>query len=131
HLYLAVLAESARWGDARAELGEPTRTMHGSWLPEVRRIHDRMAGNGQRLIAALREVGFYPPVDPPTPLVSGQGAKARLVVSAGGQAGEVWYTLDGSDPRAPGGAVAEGARRFTGPAPLPPGSVVIKARLRQ
>ncbi len=131
HLYLAVLAESARWGDARAELGEPTRTMQGSWLPEVRRVHDRMAGNGERLVAALRAVGFYPPVDPPTPLVSGQGSEARLVVSADGQAGEVWYTLDGGDPRAPGGAVAEGARRFTGPVPLPPGSVVIKARLLQ
>ncbi|MFM1767767.1 MAG: hypothetical protein RJA22_296 [Verrucomicrobiota bacterium] len=47
-------------------------------------------------------------------------------------AGEVFYTTDGSDPRAPGGAVAPGARPADGPLALPPAmSVTLTTRTRR
>lgn len=39
----------------------------------------------------------------------------------------VYFTLDGTDPRAPGGAVAPSARRYTGPIPLTD-RLVVRAR---
>jgi hypothetical protein len=40
----------------------------------------------------------------------------------------IYYTLDGSDPRLPGGAISPAAIRYTGPLPLT-GDVTIRARL--
>jgi hypothetical protein len=54
-------AESARWGDSRAEAGERTRTVDNMWRPTVERWRNQpLPGNVDRLITALRAEGFYP-----------------------------------------------------------------------
>jgi hypothetical protein len=110
-IQVAILGESARWGDAREALGERTRTRDGSWWPEVRRVHDEsMPGNVARLIAALRDEGAYPWIDPPEVLASGGGA----VIEDPNETGTLWVTLDGTDPRAEGGEASTSARRWEG-----------------
>jgi hypothetical protein len=64
-------------------------------------------------------------------------ASARLVESASGKVelalkaseGQIYYTLDGSDPRAPGGAVSGKAQRYTKSFTVPKGGQVL-ARAR-
>src|SRR5690606_3142032 len=53
----------------------------------------------------------------------------RTPVSISADAGTVYYTTDGSDPRAPGGSVAPGARTYSAPVLLT-GNTRIVARLR-
>ena len=103
----ALIAESARWGDAREVFGEKTRTRDGNVIPEVEKVTHVMTGNVARFIAVLRDEGYYPAVDPPDFDVA--GPRVRLVNS--NASGVVYYTLDGSDPRSPGGAVSSSARR--------------------
>ena len=48
----------------------------------------------------------------------------RRVATMRARAGSIYYTLDGSDPRAPGGAVAPEAKLYDAPVPVP-----VKARV--
>lgn len=113
HLRVPVVAESARWGDA--VIGGPTRTRDEDWQDEVDFQDAYMDGAAATLIAALRDEGYYPPVDPPLffdgeallettamELEKGQSIVTRL--ERDGDAGQIVYTVDGSDPRAAGGA---------------------------
>jgi hypothetical protein len=57
----AFIAESARWGDSRAERGERTRTLDNMWRPTAERWRtERLQGNVGRLLDALRAEGYYP-----------------------------------------------------------------------
>lgn len=63
----AVLAESARWGDARKEAGAATRTRENTFYPEVERVAERMRGNVEQLVESLRAEGYYPLLEPRAP----------------------------------------------------------------
>jgi hypothetical protein len=108
----AIIAESARWGDAASAT---PFTKNANWLPEVARKRAEMTGNGARLIAALRAEGYYPSNDPATFSQRGgtvaSGYKLTLY-NPNSSGGTIYYTLDGSDPRAVGGAVAAGAKAY-------------------
>jgi hypothetical protein len=60
---------------------------------------------------------------------SGHYPDGVTVTLSGPPGATIYYTLDGSDPRAPGGAVAAGARVYSGPIEAPAGTVV-RARAR-
>ncbi len=64
---------------------------------------------------------------PPVPAL-GEAAGGNLRLAA--PTGEIYFTLDGTDPRATGGAVAAGARLFTTSLTRPAGAKV-KARTKQ
>ena len=105
------LPNPARWGDALESLGQPTRTRNVDWQNEVDNIASLMNGNVSRMISALRGQGFYPSIDAPT--MSQQGGTVPngfiLNVSTPAGATAVYYTLDGSDPRLPGGVLSPSA----------------------
>ena len=103
----AVLAESARWGDARRESGAAIRTRENTFYPEAERVADRMRGNVEQFLDSLREEGYYPPIDPPEVILH-EGRVEMRDPNPG--AGSIYYTLDGSDPRAPGGSLSSTAR---------------------
>ncbi len=129
----AVVAESARWGDSRASLGEPTRTPLISWVPEVERIRDEsMPGNPERFVQVLRDNGYYPTLDPPTLSQHGGTVAAgyELVLTNPNGGGVVYYTIDGSDPRQSGGDVAPGALEDAGPITVDAG-LSVRARVLQ
>ncbi|MEM7393736.1 MAG: chitobiase/beta-hexosaminidase C-terminal domain-containing protein, partial [Verrucomicrobiota bacterium] len=108
----AVVGESARWGDAVAG---NRRERDDEWQSEVTRLDGLMNGNAAQLLSALRGEGFYPSIDPPvfrnsgaeigvTRLSISAGFQLRIRNDNGGDPGSIKYTLDGTDPRADGGA---------------------------
>ena len=103
----AIIANSARWGDSKRQ---PART-RSDWLSAVEGVRSFFNNRASTLIGQLRSVGWYPRIDPPGFNQHGgsiaQGAGIVISTNATG----VYYTLDGSDPRAPGGAVAAGSIR--------------------
>lgn len=100
----AFIAESARWGylspsswTARHQFAE------ADWLP--RRTTD--------VLSQFRAAGFLPaPVAPVLSPAGGPVTNGTVVQFVGTGGGTVYYTLDGSDPRLPGGAVSPTARVF-------------------
>ena len=104
----AVLGESARWGNAREELGAVTRTRENTFYPEVERVADRMRGNVEWFLEELRREGYYPTLDPPQ--VTLLGRTTAEISNPNKDVGTIYYTVDGKDPRAPGGDVSPSAR---------------------
>jgi hypothetical protein len=103
----AAIAESARWGDALAPLGHPTRTRDETFDREVERVITLMSGNVPAFINALRKEGYYPRIDPPRVSAPPDGKLLRLRNPS--DRGTIYFTLNGEDPRAPDGEVAKGA----------------------
>ncbi|MBN1673690.1 MAG: lamin tail domain-containing protein [Kiritimatiellae bacterium] len=127
HVEGPMVAESARWGDHWRDFhgGTPVWTRNPHFYHARDRIRNLMAGNSDRLRAALRSTpinGFslYPNLDPPG-LHRHGGAIAsgfKLTMSNPNSAGNVYYTLDGSDPRKPGGTRCSRATLYGGPVAL-------------
>ncbi|MBN1670860.1 MAG: lamin tail domain-containing protein [Kiritimatiellae bacterium] len=92
-----------------------------NWYSARDHVYNLMGGNGARLISLCKTQSIngytpYPSLDPPTFQQHG-GAVAsgfRLTLSNPNGAGAIYYTLDGSDPRLPGGAQAGGAALYSG-----------------
>ena len=105
----AIVAESARWGDVRFD----SPITRDDWLKARDNVLAQMQGNAARLIALTREAGYYPHIDPPTfnrqsGLIS---SDFELTMTA---SDDIYYTTDGSDPRALGtGAVASTAAKYS------------------
>ncbi|MFC1601797.1 LamG-like jellyroll fold domain-containing protein, partial [Candidatus Sumerlaeota bacterium] len=68
-LDLAVIGESARWGDTHIH---PPRTKDDDWLPCINDIYARFfPGRTNQVIAQLRAKGWYPNTDPPDFSING------------------------------------------------------------
>jgi hypothetical protein len=99
---LAIIAESARWGDTARSTPYTQADWHtmrdyilGTYMPQ----------RSATVLNQLRAAGLYPDVDAPTFIVRNQpgytgpiSAGDTLTMTAGGQ---ILYTLDGTDPRVP------------------------------
>ena len=64
----AVVAESARWGDACESVGHPTMIRDIDWIFAENEMLGLgfMADNAARFIAALKSEGYYPDIAPPS-----------------------------------------------------------------
>jgi hypothetical protein len=125
----ALIGESARWGDARSN-GVPagqigtgkTFTRDEWWQPEI----DKLATNFfQKLtadnVARFRAGNLYPATAAPVFNQFGGGVPAGfgLAITHTNAAGVIYFTTDGTDPRAYGsGAVAPGAQAYSTPVVL-------------
>ncbi|MCA9196764.1 MAG: lamin tail domain-containing protein, partial [Planctomycetales bacterium] len=131
-VYDAVIAESARWGDALKTLGQPTRTRDVDWQNQYNRIAELIVGNDAYLISALRNEGYYPPFD--APRLSQHGGQlttgAEISFDLPNTTGQIYYTLDGADPRDAGGAISSGARGAAAGQALPLGQGVTRVKAR-
>ena len=120
---MAIIAESARWGDAQRASRPFTKN---DWVNAVnnvvRWVTSRRGGRGRRfeVLEQLRGVDWYPSDDHVAPTFSQNGGRVdagfQLGISA--PAGTLYYTADGTDPRASGGGVSDAAIQ------LAPGSMV-------
>ncbi len=109
---LAVVAESARWGDSKTH---PPRTRDDDWLPSVEWVKEQFfPDRGDIVVGQLMDDNLYPSIAPPVfknasqnilddALTLAPGSKIRLVNPNTGGAGSIFYTLDGTDPRQIGG----------------------------
>ena len=98
----AVIGESARWGDFRvsspytqADWQSAVAGKVSSWIPQ----------RGAILLGQLRGANLYPDVDAPSFSPHGGQIAAGTSVSLSAPAGDIYYTLDGSDPMKPGASV--------------------------
>ena len=100
---MAIIAESARWGDAKAH---PPR-IKDDWLSAIAWVLDTyMPTRTSTVISQFKNKGWYPNVDAPEFKVNGSFQHGGYVlptdsISITSPAGAIYYTLDGSDPRLP------------------------------
>ncbi|MBN1673067.1 MAG: chitobiase/beta-hexosaminidase C-terminal domain-containing protein [Kiritimatiellae bacterium] len=121
----SIRAESARWGDGeRWPPGTPdgyTCTVQ-DWIDATNAFHNNLIGNPARFVSVLRAANppLYPSIDPPGFHRQGGSIAAgfSLTMSNPNAGGAIYYTADGADPRAAGGAVAAGAAPYTSPVSL-------------
>jgi hypothetical protein len=94
---LAIIGESARWGDVRYE----RPIIRSDWLSAYENVLAQMDGNVEKWVALTREAGYYPPIDPPTFNRHGGLVMTGFELTMAAPEGTIYYTTDGSDPRVP------------------------------
>jgi len=112
----AIVGDSARWGNLLRPSDPYDRA---DWLNEVSNLRSNYLG--QRVgttLGQLRADDLFPTTQAPTfsPQRGGQvpaGHKATLNSTATGNS-TIYYTLDGTDPRLPGGGISPTAVAFDG-----------------
>lgn len=109
----AIVGESARWGDQHYH---PPLTLK-EWRAERDWIlNSYLPQRSAIVLGHLRSAGLYPSTE--APVFSQHGGRVApgfaLVIQA--PAGEVYYTLDGTDPRLPGGGISPRAALLREPA---------------
>jgi hypothetical protein len=120
----AIVAETARWGDSRRT---PSYTRAAHWLPEMQFVASFWTPNLLNAIQRYRNVGLWPALGPPS-LSRGSSYFTNafaLAVSHTNSTGTIWFSTDGSDPRAPSGTPSASAMNYSGPI-----SVDVALRLR-
>ena len=129
----AVVAESARWGDAKT--AAPLTRNH--WLGEINNVRNNyLPGRPAIVLSQFRAQGWYPAFDPPVLGPRGgsvaPGGTATITAGTGTPAdGILYFTTDGTDPRLPGGGVNPAAQTIASGTALPiTASQVVRARTR-
>jgi hypothetical protein len=117
---LAVIAESARWGDYRRDVHSWSSgpyelyTKDEFWIPEQSRLlNDYFPNRTNIALEQFRNMSLYPNVDAPVFHVNGSYQHGGHIssndsFSITSSSGTVWYTLDTNDPRLPGTTPEEG-----------------------
>ncbi|QDU56968.1 lamin tail domain-containing protein [Aeoliella mucimassa] len=107
----SIVAESARWGDAI--FGTPLT--QDDWLAERDWILETYLPQRSAIVLQeFRNYGLYPSIDAPVFSQHGGQVVSGYDLSITASAGSIYYTLDGSDPRQPGGAISPSAILYTG-----------------
>lgn len=113
-LDLAIVAESARWGDYRRDMHSWSSgpyelyTKNNFWLPEQQRlINEYFPRRTANMLSKYRNEGLYPALDAPVFYIDGNyqhggATRPEAAFSLEADTGAIWYTLDGTDPRIPG-----------------------------
>ncbi len=112
---LAIIAESARWGDAKRGSSYPF-TRDDTWIPEVNKIRDDFIPyRSDILVEQLKNGGLYSGMEAPEVYKNGTLLEDKRVAVSGSStlqiknpnsSSTIYYTTDGSDPRIPGGGIA-------------------------
>ncbi len=96
----SLIAECARWG-----YRTPTNWESAAQTIRTGLFPQRTAN----LFTMLRNRGFYPTLDAPVFSQHGGSVPQGQPLTLGAGAGTIYYTLDGSDPRLPGGTISPAA----------------------
>ncbi len=130
-LDLAIIAESARWGDAKR--AQPL--LKSDWLNAIARVRDDFFPNRNAVLIdqfrstqlLLKDIDgnykiavpapLFPSIDAPEFQINDQSQSGGQVpphslLRMSAAVGTIYYTTDGSDPRLPGGAISPNASAF-------------------
>ena len=122
---LALVAESARWGDLHSV--QTPRTVEG-WEQVLQTMNQEyFPVRTGILLEQLRVRGAYPSIDAPQFDIPPGTLPSPAEMGINAPQGLVYVTSDGSDPRVEGGTVSPLATVVNGPVTVAPG-VTIKAR---
>jgi len=113
----AIIAESARWGDAQTWT---SLTKNDNWLPEINSMYDDyFPVRTGIVINQLKDEGLYSAYKSPDILNSGVKITTDKTMISGSTAvsiqnpnttGEICYSIDGTDPRLVGGQLSTKAK---------------------
>ena len=133
---MAIIAESARWGDAKS--WDP-RDRNDDWIPEVTSLeNDFFPVRSDIVVSQLRSAHLYPSLEPTVVKESGLTLAAERAVSSSltvtlenpNNRGQIYYTIDGTDPRLIGGTVSSKAvQAQNGSNLLVTGSTIFRSRI--
>ncbi len=133
---LAIIAESARWGDYRKDVlpSDNDRilyTRNDHWLPQKEYLlKNYFPYRTEIVVQQFRDIGLFPNIE--APVFSHEGGEMSSSINLGmtSNYGEIYYTTDGSDPRELiTSNIETQARLFTGEIQLSK-DVLIKARAK-
>jgi hypothetical protein len=112
----AIIAESARWGDARTG---SSYNRDDNWTPEINKVRsDFFPVRTNMVINQLKQQGLYTLLNAPQILISGNPVyeknyniytNTHLSIENPNSTGTLYYTLNGSDPRLVGGEISASA----------------------
>ena len=106
----AVVAESARWGDAKRS----SPLTRNNWVSAVNSVlNNFFPQRTQIVLNQLRGDGLYPSVIAPALNQYNGNVSAGFALTMSAPAGAIYYTLDGTDPRLWGGGLSSKAIRYT------------------
>lgn len=133
---LAIIAESARWGDYRRDAMNDESallyTKDDHWQVEVnKQLSSYFPQRSQIVFNQLKSKGFYPSIAAPTFSSYGETIETSIEfnITNPNSSGEIYYTSDGSDPRLFGGNTSSTAKIFNTTLTLI-GKGKIKARIK-
>ncbi|MAD24507.1 MAG: hypothetical protein CMO44_10095 [Verrucomicrobiales bacterium] len=122
---LAVICESARWGKPSPYSWAPPdrksgdmrpRTLDDDWLPEVDRwFNEFIPKRSDIVLDQLAEHGLVPDLEPANLSKRGGVVSSGFKLKMSSLRGDIYYTLDGSDPRLVGGNISPVAQKYTKP----------------
>jgi hypothetical protein len=122
----AMVAESARWGDMHS--GTPYT--QAQWESEIADVLSFLNVRNEIFLNQLRAAGLFPNVVAPSLSQFGGQVTPGYGLTLSAPAGVIYYTTDGSDPRAIGGGLSLTAKSYTGTAiPITEG-MTIRTRAR-
>ncbi len=105
---LALVAEAARWGDAH-RANDPY-TPEDEWIVEVNRLIDSyFPARTAIVLNQFRQRRWLPEVMAPNLSLKGGEIESGTVITASTSSGKIFFTLDGTDPRLPGGSIRPGS----------------------
>jgi hypothetical protein len=94
---LAIIAESARWGDSKRS---NAFTKDNHWQPEIDRIvNNYLPSRTEVVLEQFKSVGWYPRIEAPTFGHRTTQVLPDFSLTMSAPDGTIYYTLDGSDPR--------------------------------
>ena len=115
----AIMGEIARWDSGESAANLPN---HATWENACGECLEFIEKRLPYLIQGYREAGWYPTNEPPA-IAAQDGV---ITLSSTNENVTLYYTLDGSDPRAVGGAVA--GNEYTEGVAVPLAGATIKVR---
>jgi hypothetical protein len=109
---LAIIAESARWGDYRRDVhqfdtGPFELYSKDTWLTEQSFLLDQYFPNRTAaFLSQLKQAGLFPNVSAPVFLINGQPTTENIItvgdiLTMTSATGDIYYTTDGTDPLLP------------------------------
>lgn len=134
----ALIAESARWGDAQPNHTRPGQpyTRENAWLPHLAWMEaNYWPRQPAAALARFRAAALYPALSAPRLSPHGGAVPpsfSTLLSNPNPAGGMLYYTLNGEDPRQWGGTVHPAALSAAADVTLTlPAGTVVKARIRQ
>ena len=138
---LAIIAESARWGDYRRDV-EPIEEecpcilldVNEEYMAERNRLlNDYFPLRSDIVLEQYRDENLYPDLDAVEFSEFGGtvNTNTQITLSNPNNTGDIYYTTDGSDPRLSNGAIAPSAKKYTSAIVLPQGVTDVKARVKE